>query len=87
MKRQILILLAALMLVFQGMACAGAETLPVAVLTNNDVAELKDASTVQEVLEGLLGFLVSRIRVNFNPKRRKAADILKGVETDGYPDA
>ena len=34
------------------------------------------------VLEGLLGFLVSRISVNFNPKRRKPADILKGVKTD-----
>ena len=34
------------------------------------------------VLEGLLGVLVSRIGVNFNPKRRKAADILKGVKTD-----
>ena len=34
------------------------------------------------VLEGLIGFLVSRIGVNFNPKRRKPADILKGVKTD-----
>ena len=34
------------------------------------------------VLEGLLGFLVSRIGVNANPKRRKPADILKGVKTD-----
>ena len=34
------------------------------------------------VLEGLIGFLVSRISVNFNPKRRKPADILKGVKTD-----
>ena len=34
------------------------------------------------VLEGLLGFLVSRIGVNFNPKRRRPADILKGVNTD-----
>ncbi len=31
-------------------------------------------------LEALLGFLVSRIR--FNPRRRKTADILKGVKTD-----
>ena len=34
------------------------------------------------VLEGLIGFLVSRIGVNFNPKRRKPAEILKGVRTD-----
>ena len=34
------------------------------------------------VLEGLIGFLVSRISVGFNPKRRKPADILKGVKTD-----
>ena len=34
------------------------------------------------LLEGLLGFLVSRISINFNPKRRKPADILKGVKTD-----
>ena len=34
------------------------------------------------VLEGLGSFLVSRIGVNFNPKRRKPADILKGVKTD-----
>ena len=34
------------------------------------------------VLEGLLGFAVSRISVSFNPKRRKTADILKGVRTD-----
>jgi len=34
------------------------------------------------VLEGLIGFLVSRISINFNPKRRKPADILKGVRTD-----
>ena len=34
------------------------------------------------VLEGLIGFLVSRISINFNPKRRKPADILKGVKTD-----
>ncbi len=34
------------------------------------------------VLEGIIGFLVSRISVNFNPKRRKPADILKGVKTD-----
>ena len=34
------------------------------------------------VLEGLIGFLVSRISVSFNPKRRKPADILKGVKTD-----
>ena len=34
------------------------------------------------VLEGLIGFLVSRISVTFNPKRRKPADILKGIRTD-----
>jgi polar amino acid transport system substrate-binding protein len=34
------------------------------------------------VLEGLIGFLVSRISIGFNPKRRKPADILKGVKTD-----
>ncbi len=34
------------------------------------------------VLEGLIGFIVSRISLNFNPKRRKPADILKGVKTD-----
>ena len=34
------------------------------------------------VLEGLIGFFVSRISVSFNPKRRKPADILKGVKTD-----
>ena len=34
------------------------------------------------VLETLIGFLVGRASVNFNPKRRKPADILKGVKTD-----
>ena len=34
------------------------------------------------VLEGLLGFIVSRISVNLDPKRRKPSDILKGVKTD-----
>ena len=34
------------------------------------------------VLEGIIGFLVSRISVSFNPKRRKDSDILKGVKTD-----
>ena len=34
------------------------------------------------VLEGLLGFAVSRIGVNFDPKRRSRASILKGVRTD-----
>ena len=32
-------------------------------------------------LEGLIGFLVSRVSVSFNPKRRKPGDILKGVRT------
>ena len=31
------------------------------------------------VLQGLLGFFVSRIGVGFDPKRRKAADILREV--------
>lgn len=31
------------------------------------------------VLQGLIGFFVSRIRVGFDPKRRKAADILREV--------
>ena len=30
------------------------------------------------VLEGLIGFLVSRISLSFNPRRRKPADILRG---------
>ena len=34
------------------------------------------------VLEGLIGFMVGRIGVSFNPKRRKPGDILKGVNTD-----
>ena len=34
------------------------------------------------VLEGLIGFLISRITVNLNPKRRRREDILKGVKTD-----
>ena len=34
------------------------------------------------LLEGLIGFAVSRISVQFNPKRRKPEDILKGVKTD-----
>ena len=33
-------------------------------------------------LEALFGFLISRIGVRFDPKRRKPADILKGVKTD-----
>ena len=33
------------------------------------------------LLEGLIGFLVSRITISFNPKRRKPSDILKGVKT------
>jgi len=35
------------------------------------------------VLEGLIGFFVSRISVCFNPKRRRADEILKGIRTDG----
>jgi polar amino acid transport system substrate-binding protein len=34
------------------------------------------------ILEELIGALVGRISVSFNPKRRKPADILKGVKTD-----
>ena len=34
------------------------------------------------VLEGLIGFTVSRVSVNLNPKRRKPERILKGVKTD-----
>ena len=33
-------------------------------------------------LEGLIGLFVSRISVNFDPKRRKPNQILKGVKTD-----
>ncbi|MBQ3270277.1 MAG: transporter substrate-binding domain-containing protein [Clostridia bacterium] len=35
-------------------------------------------------LEGLIGFLIGRASVSFNPKRRKPADILKGVKTDDH---
>jgi len=34
------------------------------------------------VLEGLIGLLLSRINLNFNPKRRSRENILKGVKTD-----
>lgn len=34
------------------------------------------------LLEGLIGFMVSRITININPRRRKREDILKGVKTD-----
>ena len=34
------------------------------------------------LLEGLIGFLVSRIDIRFDPKRRKAADILRGIKAD-----
>ncbi|MBQ9407962.1 MAG: transporter substrate-binding domain-containing protein, partial [Clostridia bacterium] len=33
-------------------------------------------------LEGLIGYLVRRISVNLNPKRREPTDILKGIKTD-----
>ena len=33
------------------------------------------------VLEGLLGFAVSRIRISLDPKKRKPETILKGVNT------
>ena len=34
------------------------------------------------VLEGLLGFLVSRISVSFNPRRRQPSQILKGIKKE-----
>ena len=34
------------------------------------------------VLEGLLGFLVSKIQIRMNPKKRKPETILKGVKTN-----
>ena len=34
------------------------------------------------LLEGLIGFMVSRFTININPRRRKPEDILKGVKTD-----
>ena len=34
------------------------------------------------ILEGLIGVLVSRISIGFDPKRRKSRDILKGVKTN-----
>ena len=34
------------------------------------------------LLEELIGFFVGRIAVSFNPRRRKPAEILKGVRTD-----
>ena len=34
------------------------------------------------LLEGLVGFFVGRAGVNFNPKRRSAKSILRGVKTD-----
>ena len=36
------------------------------------------------ILEGLISMLVSRISVNFNPKHRKPAEILKGVKPDDH---
>ena len=38
------------------------------------------------LLEGLLGFLVSRISASFNPKRRRPGSILKGLKTKDRPD-
>ena len=38
------------------------------------------------LLEGLLGFLVSRISASFNPKRRRPGSILKGLKTEDRPD-
>lgn len=37
-------------------------------------------SVIYFVLEGLVGFLVSRISISFNPKRRKPSEVLKGVK-------
>ena len=34
------------------------------------------------ILEELIGFIIGRVSVNFNPKRRKPADILRGIRTD-----
>lgn len=34
------------------------------------------------VLEGLIGLFVSKITISFDPKRRSASDILKGVKTN-----
>lgn len=34
------------------------------------------------ILGGILTFIVSKIEININPKKRKEADILKGVKTD-----
>ena len=34
------------------------------------------------VLEGMIGFLIGRMSLSFNPRRRKPAEILKGVKTD-----
>ncbi len=34
------------------------------------------------LLEALIGFLVSRISLGFNPERRSRERILKGVKTD-----
>ena len=34
------------------------------------------------ILEELIGFLIGRISVNFNPRHRTPADILRGVKTD-----
>lgn len=39
-------------------------------------------SIIYFLIEGLIAFLVSRIEININPKRRKREDILKGVKTD-----
>ena len=33
------------------------------------------------VLEGIIGFVVNRISINFDPKRRSRESILKGVKT------
>ena len=34
------------------------------------------------MLEGMTSFFVSRISACFNPKRRRADEILKGIRTD-----
>ena len=41
-------------------------------------------SIIYFVIEAVIGSFVNRISVNFDPKRRKTSDILKGVNTDDF---
>ena len=41
-------------------------------------------SIIYFVIEAVIGSFVNRISVNFDPKRRKPSDILKGVNTDDF---